>query len=240
MQFTSVAQAAQLSGVKVLVYGGPGMGKTVLAATLGANSVLISAEAGLLSLKQANLERLYGVGNPSINYNMPVIVVSNVQDFSDALEWLKHSHEAKQFVNVGMDSLSEIAEVVLNNAKRQVKDPRQAYGELTEKMESLVRAYRDLPGRNVYMSAKMEPTKDELTGIVKSGPSMPGRKLGPALPYFFDEVFRIGVNKTTTGEPYRFLQTQPDIQFDAKDRSGALAAIEPPHLSNLFSKIQGA
>lgn len=236
----STTQSAALPFVKAMVYGGPGLGKTVLTATLGPGVLLISAEGGTLSLRRPNLERLFGVGNPSISYDIPYIEVSTVTDFNDALQYIQSAHEAKQFHSIALDSVSEIAEVVLNNAKRQVKDPRQAYGELTEKMESLIRAYRDLP-RNVYMSAKMEPQKDEMTGAIKYGPSMPGRKLGPAMPYFFDEVFRLGINKTPAGEQYRFLQTQPDIQYDAKDRSGALAALEPPHLGNVFSKImQGA
>lgn len=239
LQFTSAEQASQTSGVKALVYGGAGMGKTVLAATLP-NPVLISAEAGALSLRKQNLERLFGVGNPHVTYNMPIINITNVDDLTAAYEWCARSVEARQFASVGLDSISEIAEVVLNNAKRQVKDPRQAYGELIEKMETLVRAFRDLPGKNVYMAAKMEPTKDELTGVVRYGPSMPGAKLGSKLPYFFDEVFRLGVNKTPQGESYRFLQTQPDLQFEAKDRSGALAPLEPPSLSAVFAKILGA
>lgn len=239
MRFSTTAGEGP-SFVKAMVYGGPGIGKTVLTATLGANTLLISAEGGTLSLRKANLIRLFGPSDPSINYDIPYIEVSSVDDFNNALQFIQHSAEAKGFENIALDSLSEIAEVVLNNAKRQVKDPRQAYGELTEKMESLVRAYRDLP-RNVYMSAKMEPMKDEMTGIMKYGPSMPGRKLGPGLPYFFDEVFRIGVNKAQDGTTYRFLQTQPDIQHDAKDRSGALAPVETPHLGYLFHKIrQGA
>ncbi len=239
MRFSTTAGEGP-SFVKAMVYGGPGIGKTVLTATLGPNTLLISAEGGTLSLRKANLIRLFGPNDPSINYDIPYIEVSSVDDFNNALQFIQHSAEAKVFEHIALDSLSEIAEVVLNNAKRQVKDPRQAYGELTEKMESLVRAYRDLP-RNVYMSAKMEPMKDEMTGIVKYGPSMPGRKLGPGLPYFFDEVFRIGVNKAQDGSTYRFLQTQPDIQHDAKDRSGALAPVEAPHLGYLFHKIrQGA
>ena len=138
-----------------------------------------------------------------------------------------------------MDSISEIAEVVLNNAKRQVKDPRQAYGELIEKMETLIRFFRDIPEKNVYFAAKMEPQKDELTGVVKYMPSMPGSKLGVKLPYFFDEVFRLGINKDQQGNMFRFLQTQPDIQYEAKDRSGALAPMEAPILSAIFAKILG-
>lgn len=238
LQFTTVEQSSQINGVKVLVYGGAGVGKTVLAATLPA-PILISAESGLLSLRKQNLERLFGVNNAAICYNLPVITVANVQDLVDAYEWCSKSAEARQFASIGLDSISEIAEVVLANAKKQVKDPRQAYGELIEKMSSLIRLFRDLPAKNVYMAAKMEPVKDEMTGAVKYAPAMPGNKLAPQIPYFFDEVFRLGVNKTPQGETYRFLQTQPDLQYEAKDRSGALALMEQPNLSAVFSKILG-
>lgn len=236
LQFTNVEQAVQMQGVKCLVYGGAGMGKTVLAATCP-NPVLISAESGLLSLKKENLDRLFGANNPMVAYNMPVIQISNVQDLTDAYAWCATSAEAGNFQTIALDSLSEIAEVVLINAKKTAKDPRQAYGELISQMENLIRLFRDLPYKNVYMAAKMEPTKDELTGVVKYGPSMPGAKLGAKLPYFFDEVFRLGTNKDAQGNPFRFLQTQPDMQFEAKDRSGVLAPMEFPFLGNVFQKI---
>jgi AAA domain len=236
LQFSTASQESLTNGIKVLVYGGAGVGKTVLTATLP-NPVLISAESGSLSLRESNLRRLFG-NDQSICYNMPLINVQTVEDLRDAHMWCLQSAEAKNFQSIGLDSISEIGGVVLNNAKRLVKDPRQAYGELIEKMETLVRAFRDLPGKNVLVSAKMEPTKDELSGIVKYGPSMPGAKLGPKLPYFFDEVFRLGIGKdTTTQQEFRFLQTQPDLQFEAKDRSGALSSAESPNLGYIFNKI---
>ena len=238
LQFTMASQASATSGIKCLVYSGAGIGKTVLSATLP-KPVLISAEAGVLSLRKENLERLFGVNNPLVTYDMPMIVVNNVDDLTDAYRWASTSAEAKNFESIGLDSLSEIAEVVLNNAKRQVKDPRQAYGELIEKMETLIRYFRDLPGKNVYMAAKMEPMKDEQTGIVRYGPSMPGSKLGPQLPYLFDEVFRLGKNKTPQGVSYRFLQTDGDLQYVAKDRSGLLEELEPANLNHVIRKIQG-
>lgn len=236
VQFTTVEQAVQSQGVKCLIYGPAGMGKTVLAAT-APNPIMISAESGLLSLKKENLDRIFGPNNPAVAYNMPVATVNCVQDLTDMYNWCANSHEAGNFQTICLDSLSEIAEVVLINAKAQAKDPRQAYGELITQMENLIRLFRDLPGKHVYMAAKMEPSKDELTGIVKYGPSMPGAKLGSKLPYFFDEVFRLGTNKDQQGNSFRFLQTQPDMQFEAKDRSGALAQMEYPFLSQVFNKI---
>lgn len=235
--FTMSSDVVNSSGVKMLVYSEAGMGKTVLTATLP-SPVLISAESGMLSLKKKNLERLFGIGNPSITYNVPTIIIQNIDQLSECYEWVSKSNEAKQFQSVALDSITEIAEVVLNNAKRQVKDPRQAYGELLEKMETTLKKFRDLQSKHVYMSSKLEPIKDEATGIIKYGPMMPGSKLGPKLPYLFDEVFRLGVNKSPNGESYRFLQTQPDLQYICKDRSGALRMLEPAHLWQIIETIQ--
>lgn len=238
MNFTTTAQASATGGIKALVYGPAGMGKTMLCATLPA-PVIISAESGLLSLRPQNIARVFGENAQGISYDIPVIEVKTVQDLTEAYNWFTTSPQAGNFQSIALDSLSEIAEVVLNNAKRQVKDPRQAYGELLEKMETLIRLFRDLPNKNVVMMAKMESYKEELTGVVKYGPSMPGSKLGQKLPYFFDEVFRLGVNKDQQGASYRFLQTQPDLQFEAKDRSGSLDPVEFPNLTYVFNKIIG-
>lgn len=224
LKFTTTDQAAQLHGVKMLIYGTSGVGKTTLCAT-APQPIILSAEAGLLSLRK---------------FQIPVIEIRTVDDLTEAHRWCQQAAEARQFSTVCIDSITEIGEVVLANAKRQVKDPRQAYGELIEKMMTTIKAFRDLQGKHVYMAAKAEPVKDEMTGVVRYMASMPGSKLGPQLPYLFDEVFRLGINKTPQGEQYRFLQTQPDLQYDAKDRSGALDPIEPPDLNHVISKILGA
>lgn len=237
INWTTTSQSNAVQGVKILVWAESGMGKTTLCATAPA-PIILSAEKGLLTLNKKNLERLYGVNTPGIAYDIPVMEIKTMKDLEEAYQWLTESPHAAQFSTVCIDSISEIAETVLNNEKRSAKDPRQAYGALLEKMETIVRSFRDLPGKNVYMIAKAEPAKDELTGIVRFGPSMPGSKLGPKLPYFFDEVFKLAVNKDAKGVLFRYLLTQPDLQNTAKDRSGALDPMEPPHLAHIFNKIQ--
>lgn len=221
IKITTAAQAAALHGVKILCYGRAGMGKTTLCAT-APTPIILSAEAGLLSLRQ---------------YDIPVIEIRTIDDLQDAYQWATESAEAAPFETICLDSLSEIAEVVLSNAKRTSKDPRQAYGELIERMGVTVRAFRDLSGKHVYMSAKQESIKDETAGTTTYGPSMPGSKLGGQLPYMFDEVLRLTVGRTPDGTEYRYLQTRPDFQSEAKDRSGALAAMEEPNLTTVINKI---
>lgn len=222
ISITTTDQAATLHGVKLLVYGPPGAGKTRLCATTGGNPIIISAEAGLLSLRG---ERL------------PVIQVATMQDVLEAYRFLAGAHEGKQFDWVCVDSISEIAEVVLTNEKKAVSDGRAAYGNMADKMGDLVRAFRDLPGRNVYMSAKMERIKDEVAGSIIFAPSMPGNKFSQALPYMFDEVMALRVEQDQQGNPFRVLQTSSDLKYMAKDRSGALAMWEPPNLHHIRSKI---
>lgn len=210
------------NGVKILVYGYAGAGKTTLATTMP-NPVIISAEGGLLSIKDSNI---------------PYVEVSNMNDLNEIYAWLS-SPEGNQFDSVILDSLSEIGEVVLIHEKTQNKDGRAAYGEMATQMTALIRAFRDLPGKNVLMTAKVEKSQDE-TGRMMYAPSMPGAKLGQTLPYFFDLVLALRVEKDADGVAQRALMCDSDGLWTAKDRSGKLQAWEMPDLGAIIKEIGGA
>lgn len=207
---------------KVMVYSIPGAGKTTLCATLNEPTLIISAEGGLLSLR---------------NFDIPVVEVSTIEDIKEVYKFILESHEAKHFRWICLDSISEIAEVVLASEKKLTKDPRQAYGALAETMTGLIRSFRDLP-RNVYFSCKSEKEKDEATGAMIYTPCLPGRRLGQEIPYFFDEVFALRVERNEEGQPVRWLQTSSDAQYIAKDRSGCLDMFEAPDLGAIAAKIK--
>ena len=238
MEFTTTDQNAQDAGIKVLAYSQSGVGKTALCAT-APRPIILSAEAGLLSLKKSNLERLFGVANPSISYDIPVILIKTTKDLEEAYTWLTEAKEMEMFDTICIDSITDIAETVLANAKKLNSDPRKAYGEMADHMIALVKAYRDIRDKNVYVAAKLDKDKDEVSGMMMYGPSMPGKQTGPALPYLFDEVFRLGVGKDKDQKEFRFIQTQPDLQYTAKDRSGTLDYFEPANLTHIFNKIRG-
>jgi hypothetical protein len=90
------------NGVKMLVYGASGAGKTTSIATLPA-PIILSAEGGLLSLAGADI---------------PFIEISSMTDLMEAYTWLTTSSEASGFESVALDSISEIAEVCLNAEKK--------------------------------------------------------------------------------------------------------------------------
>lgn len=211
------------NGVKLLVYGQAGAGKTSLIRTLP-NPIVLSAEGGLLSIQDADL---------------PFIEVSSMDDLNEAYEWLTGSEEAAQFESVALDSISEVAEVVLQYELKRNKDGRAAYGELNSTMQELIRSFRDLPGRHVYFSAKLEKSQDEM-GRMLYNPGMPGKSLTQGLPYFFDEVLALRVEKDAEGNTQRALMCDSDGLWAAKDRSGKLDAWEAPDLGAIIAKIGGA
>lgn len=207
------------NNVKMLVYGQAGAGKTSLIPTLP-NPVVISAEAGLLSIADADI---------------PFIEVKNMDTLREAYEWLKSDEE---YASVALDSISEIGEVCLSAEKERAKDPRAAYGEMQDQMGKLIRSFRDLPNKHVYFTAKLEKSQDEM-GRMLYAPSMPGNKAGQSLPFQFDVVAALRMEKDAEGVTQRALMLESDGLWQAKDRSGKLDMWEAPDLSALIAKIRG-
>ena len=189
-------------GVKILVYGQSGSGKTSLIPTMP-NPVVLSAEAGLLSIADTDTQ---------------FINIENMDMLREAYSWAKDC----EFDSICLDSISEIAEVCLATEKRNNKDPRAAYGEMQSTMAEIVRAFRDLSGENVFMTAKLDKSQDEM-GRMLYAPSMPGQKAGQALPYQFDCVLAMRVEKDAEGVTQRSLMCDGDGLWMAKDRSGKLS-----------------
>ena len=207
------------TGIKVLVYGAAGVGKTTLIKTLP-NPIILSSEGGLL---------------PLIDAKLPYIEVHTLAEMREAYTWLAQSEDAKQYESIALDSISELAEVVLAEAKSQTKDPRKAYGTMQDIMIPLMRNFRDLP-KHVYFSAKCERQQDG-DGQLLYSPSMPGQKLGQQLPYYFDEVLAMRViQQDKEAAPQRLLQCATDGAYIAKDRSGKLAMWEPADLTEIINK----
>lgn len=210
------------NGVKLLVYGQAGAGKTYALGSLP-EPVILSAEGGLLCLSDLNI---------------PFIEITTMAELMDAYQWAANAKEAAGFNSIAIDSISEIAEVVLNNERKNTKDPRQAYGAMQEQMTDLIRAFRDLPGKHVVMTAKLDKAQDEM-GRMLYAPSMPGNKTGQMLPYFFDEVLALRVEKDSEGKNMRALMCESDGLWVAKDRSGKLSPWEDSDLGAIINKISG-
>ncbi len=210
------------NGIKVLVYGAAGSGKTMLCST-APRPVIISAESGLLSLQE---------------YDIEAIEINTIDDLSDAYDWVMEAGNFERFDTICLDSISEIAEKVLENEKDAVKDGRQAYGNMNDRINRILRNFRDIPGKNVYFSAKIEKMQNQ-DGMLIYSPSLPGSRLSQGIGYFFDEEFVLRKVNDKDGNMVRILQTSGDLSYEAKDRSGKLDVFEQPDLTYIFNKING-
>lgn len=208
--------------VKLCVYGQAGAGKTVLCST-APKPLIISAEAGLLSLADKDV---------------PVIEINNLGELREAYAFI--SKEAHEYETICLDSISDIAEQVLDAKMSDLQraadeaggklDPRQGYGKLAIEMAQLTRAFRSLD-KHIVFTAKQGQVQDDMK--LKYGPMLPGQQYTQNLPYMMDLLGVLRVGK----EGERWLQMQPDIQYQAKDRSGKLDKAEKPDLATIFSKV---
>lgn len=225
MEWTTTREAGQSHGLKILIHGPAGSGKTRLMGTTGdpEGTAILSAEAGLLSLRNTDLR---------------VAIIRDMTDMREAYGKVKAEIEEGTLRWLGLDSLSEIAETCLAQAKEDFDHGLKAYGEMADIMFRLIRRFRDLSGVHVVMTAKQERVNDD--GRLVYVPSLPGKQLGQGISYLFDEVFALRATRDAEGDIKRFIQTVNDGSYEAKDRSGALEPAEKPSLEHIAGKIQAA
>lgn len=224
IKLVTASAAIKKQGLKMLVYGPAGAGKTYLCSTCPDHSktLIVSAESGLLSLREAGP-------------NIPVAIVNGYSDVMAVLRELESKPD--RFEWVCLDSISEIAETCLEQEFKRNSNKQKAYGDMADTMLRILRDFRNLKC-NVVMTAKEKSMVNEETGEVLFVPNMPGRKLPNSISYLFDEVFALTVKRNKqTGEVERLLQTSISPMYVAKDRSGALDFHEPPDLNHISEKI---
>lgn len=219
MKIMSLRQAGEEGGDKVLVYGGPGAGKTSLISTLPGKVLVASAEKGLASLDP--------------DADIDVAPIDNVNDLVEVVDVLESKDHGYNWL--ALDSFSDIAEVVFADELARQSDPRKLYPAVEQRVLRLVRTLRGL-NLNVYVTAKAFRVTDSETSRTQHIVKMPGNSLGQQIPYFFDFFFRLRVKKD--GE--RVLQTGPEPDSDAKYRSSRkLEQYEPANLGQLLAKLKG-
>ena len=97
--------------------------------------------------------------------DIPYIEVNDMASLKEAYEYVT-SEDCNHFESIALDSISEIAEVVLAAEKKKAKDGRMAYGEMDTQMTEIIRAFRDIPNRHVYFTAKLEKQQDEMGRVM--------------------------------------------------------------------------
>ena len=224
MEFEKVDESKHL---KVLIFGGNGVGKTVASITAPGPVLIADAEAGLLSIR-----------SEIISGQVKAVKISNVDDLKSLSMELKTT--AHGFATVVIDSLSEVQIQVMENVMASQKDKdvpamRDWYVN-TEEMRKIIRFFRDLP-MNVIFNCLPKDEHDEQYGTTVRKPSLSG-KLPEEVCGYVDEVLYM-FTKEEGDKLERYFLTQPNERVYAKDRSGKLERFEPPDISNIYNKIFG-
>lgn len=162
------------NGVRGIVYGPGGVGKTRLA---------IKAPSPFIINVERKLDSLSG-------HPVPYVDVTTFAEVVDMCKWFAQSKEAEAYETLFVDSLTAAAQLALDEARHKHKNLMQAYGELYDKTVSLLNSIKRMNGRNVILLAQNDRVQDEMRAVL-NGPKAPGNALVPVFQHHFPYLFAI-------------------------------------------------
>jgi AAA domain len=238
MNASQLKPACELSkkfGVKSVIFGAPGSGKTPLINT-APNPVLLVVEPGMLSMKSSRVP----------TWEAPT--VAKIDEFFD---WFFKSKEALRYDTLGIDSGSQLAEIYLQDAERKNSHGLKAYGVMSKNVMEIMNALFYMPQKHIVILAKQtlvdngrqsffEDGQTKTEPIKQKKPYFPGQDLNVKIPHLFDNVLHLDkVAVQGFVEPQRALRTEEIPEIFARSRvafEAGLPAVIPADLNQLFQK----
>lgn len=236
----SSRQVAAMNHKKICIHGPSGVGKTMLAATLGGRKplVILTERTGDESLHPSNIEKVFGANRTDILYDIDIIEAFEPDAFESALNYALNSTEHDV---IFFDSLSKGSRLILRNAKRTNAHGMKAYGEHNDRamdlLELLIAGDKD-----VIAICHTTRNEDAETGETVYVPSFEGKAFTEKSVYDWPHVlFLERLLREDDGTPYRALRCHTgDSTRRCKNRGGLLDELEPPHLGDILRKLSGA
>ncbi len=255
---TAGERMAERGGIKAVILGPSGVGKTTLLKTLDPKTTLFfDLEAGDLAVEGwpgdsirprtwedcRNLAAMIGGPNPALRDDQP---------YSTAhFNYLNREGDADSFAKyetVFIDSITVAGRLCFQWAQGQPEafsektgkpDTRGAYGLHGREMIAWLTQLQHTRNKAIVFVGILDQKEDDY-GRTQWVAQIEGSKVGRELPGIVDQVITFQELQTDEGVKYRGLVcTSPNPWgFPAKDRSGRLDMIERPHLGELFAKIK--
>ena len=242
---------AEPQTVKIVVAAEAGNGKTTLARTiepaLGEKVLVISAEAGLLSLRGSNVDYIELQRKWVNDKWIEVPKTDRINHLVEIFQYVQKPEMQAKYRWIFIDSLTEINQNMEDflDSQEEFQGPKNTikkFGELSKRMMGLCKAFRDLPHYSVAMVALVKTVTDN-DNRAQLAISMTGQ-FAEKLPALFDEVLYLGVMPEIdekTGKNLRQILTQKTDRITfPKDRSGRLARTEPADLGAIVKKLRAA
>lgn len=250
---------AQDKGVKALIVGPAGVGKTSLLRTLDPiNTLFIDLEAGDLAVQDVSVDTMRPrtweecrdlavyLGGP--NPALPATAVYSQAHYDSVLESMGSPDALSKYETYFVDSITVAGRLCFRWCEQQPesfndrgkKDVRGTYGLMGREMIGWLTHLQHTRGKNVIFVGILENLKDEFN-VTSWELQIEGSKTGKELPGIVDQIVTMQYIDFGDGKPIRALvcATPNAFGYPAKDRSGRLNEIEEPHLGKWLAKLTG-
>lgn len=234
-QIKPAGQLMQRFGVKMVMFGGAGSGKTPTVNT-APRPLLLVVEPGLASMRGSTV---------------PAFEAYTAQLVDEFFVWFFNSHEAKAYDTLAVDSISQMAEIILTQELARCKDGRMAYGEMSKRMMKHLNALFYMPQKHLALIGKQCNLEVGTKTVAENGVFrveavrqkrifFPGNDLDTKVPHMFDEILHLDRIPIPGQGIQQAFRTREVPEIFARDRSGNLAEYEPANLDYIFKKCMAA
>jgi len=207
---------AQRMGVKSVVYGPAGSGKTPIINT-APRPLLLATEPGLLSMRGSTV---------------PTYIADTGAKIDDFFKWFFESTETKNFDTIAIDSGTQIAETYLKEAEKTNKHGLAAYGVANANTLKHLETLYFMAQKHVYLIGKQSVEAD---GSKK--PYWPGKELPTKLPHMYDQILHLDIHNVPGVGQVGSFQCAQTFDIMARDRTGMLGQYEEPDFGKLVRKV---
>lgn len=209
--------------ITVLAYGASGSGKTHFAGTFP-KPLFLDMRGGLMTIRAKKVKFI----RPKSYADMLLpSIAENVEPYETIV--FDHMTEAARLLMVQALMMS-------GRERPQLQD----WQLVIERMRRLVVAYTSddtLPDKHILFVCEDQIDKNDETGEVLVTPDVPG-KFARQIGSWFDCIFHLrNCYNSETKTKGRWMLTEPEGMYPAKDRTGCLSKLEVPDFEIIWKKI---
>ena len=257
---TADQRLAEPRGIKGVIFGRSGIGKTSLLWTLKSSTTLFfDLEAGDLAIEGLAIDAIrprtwtecrdfavfIGGPNPALRADQPY----SQAHYEAVCAKFGNPNVLAKYDTLFIDSITVAGRLCFGWCKGQPEalsektgkpDVRGAYGLHGREMIAWLTHLQHTRTKNVWFVGILDEKLDDFNRKVFV-PQIDGSKTGLELPGIVDQVITMIDVPDAQGQPQRAFvcHTLNPWGYPAKDRSGRLAMLEAPHLGKLMEKILG-
>lgn len=224
----------------ILIHGDSGVGKSWLAASAPAPTLVLDLEGRARYLPGEHIEWDPRAEKPpeAGTWTHCIVNTDRFETLQLAYQWLQSGQHC--FRSVVIDSLMEAQKRFIDGLVGMEQLQTQHWGDVLRHLEALVRKYRDLALSSANsVDCVVFTVGSTVNEAGKTVPLLQGA-LKNTLPYYLDSVGFLYVTHDNGGPPTRNLLVAPTQTIVAKDGTNRLGGpiIQNPDLSAMFTQLE--